>query len=199
MFFLTRPHPLTESNQTMRMKHLIPITAVVAMSIAAAIAQDLELKLPVKPASVRFLVIGDTGTGDSEQYDVAKQIVLYRQKFPFTFAIMLGDNMYGAERPQDFEKKFERPYEALLAQKVDFHAALGNHDDQNQIYYKPFNLGGKRYTTFKKGNVRFFVIDSNYLDPEQLKWLETELQNSGSDWKIPYFHHPLYSAASHGP
>jgi 3',5'-cyclic AMP phosphodiesterase CpdA len=37
------------------------------------------------------------------------------------------------------------------------------------------------------------------MDPEQLKWLEKELQNSGSAWKICYFHHPLYSSgAAHG-
>ena len=31
------------------------------------------------------------------------------------------------------------------------------------------------------------------MNPQQLSWLEKELQNSGSDWKICYFHHPLYS------
>jgi 3',5'-cyclic AMP phosphodiesterase CpdA len=37
------------------------------------------------------------------------------------------------------------------------------------------------------------------MDPQQLAWLEKELQNSGSDWKICYFHHPLYSSAAfHG-
>ena len=112
---------------------------------------------------------------------------------------MLGDNMYGAERPQDFLNKFEKPYKPLLDKKVEFNAALGNHDDPNQIFYKPFNYGGKRYRTFKKGSVRFFALDSNYLDPEQLQWLEKELQSSGSDWKIAYFHHPLYSSAYHGP
>ena len=30
--------------------------------------------------------------------------------FPFDFAIMLGDNMYGSQRPADFVTKFERPY-----------------------------------------------------------------------------------------
>ena len=166
---------------------------------AAPLAQELALRLPLKPSSVRFLVIGDSGTGDSEQYETAAQIIKYRAKFPFTFAIMLGDNMYGSERPQDFVKKFDQPYKALLDEKVEFNAALGNHDDPNQVYYKPFNLGGKRYRTFKKGDVRFFALDSNYLDPEQLRWLEKELQSSGSDWKIAYFHHPLYSSASHGP
>src|SRR5690349_4788145 len=175
------------------------IAVVVFAVVAAVVAAAQDLQLPLKPNSVRFLVMGDTGTGDSEQYETATQIIKWRQKFPFTFAIMLGDNMYGSERPQDFVKKFERPYQALLDEKVEFNAALGNHDDQNQIYYKPFNLGGKRYRTFKKGDVRCYVLDSNYLDPEQLKWLEHELEGAGSDWKIAYFHHPMYTSATRGP
>jgi predicted phosphodiesterase len=157
------------------------------------------LTLPLKPGSVRFAAIGDTGTGDQMEYAVGQQLALYRKKFPFTFVIMLGDNIYGSERPQDFDKKFTKPYKALLDAKVEFNATLGNHDDPNQRFYKPFNMGGQRYHTFKKGNVRFFVIDTNYLDPDQLKWLERELQASGSDWKIPYFHHPLYTTAARGP
>jgi 3',5'-cyclic AMP phosphodiesterase CpdA len=47
--------------------------------------------------------------------------------------------------------------------------------------------------------VRFFALYSDYLDPAQLQWLERELQNSREDWKIPYFHHPLYSSGDrHG-
>jgi len=180
------------------MKRRVVVALALAVAAAIAVAAQ-ELRLPLKPNSVRFLVIGDSGTGGSEEYETSAQIVKWRQQFPFTFAIMLGDNMYGSERPQDFAKKFERPYQPLLDAKVEFHAALGNHDDQNQIYYKPFNLGGKRYRTFKKGDVRFFVIDSNYLDPEQLKWLEGELRSAGSDWKIAYFHHPMYTSATRGP
>jgi predicted phosphodiesterase len=156
------------------------------------------LALPQRPGSVRFAVFGDSGTGDSAQYEVAAQLAAYYATFPFTFSLMLGDNMYGSERPQDFEKKFERPYKALLSADVDFHAVLGNHDDPNQRFYKPFNMNGRRYYTFRKGNVRFFALDSNYMDPEQLEWLEKELQASGSDWKIAYFHHPLYSSGKHG-
>lgn len=157
------------------------------------------LALPLRANSVRFAVIGDAGTGDKVQNETAAQIFKYYQRFPFTFAIMLGDNIYGASRPQDFANKFEKPYKALLDAKVEFNAALGNHDDPNQKFYKPFNLGGNRYRTFKKGNVRFFVLDSNYLDPEQVAWLEKELAASGSDWKIAYFHHPLYTSARRGP
>jgi predicted phosphodiesterase len=159
-------------------------------------AQDLVL--PQQPESVRFAVFGDSGTGDTAQYETAEQLVKFHQKFPFTFSLMLGDNMYGSERPQDFEKKFERPYKPLLDAKVDFYAVLGNHDDPNQRFYKPFNMNGQRYYSFKKGHVRFFALDSNYMEPDQLEWLEKELKGSGSDWKIPYFHHPLYSSGMHG-
>ena len=129
-------------------------------------AQDVAL--PLKPDSVRFGVIGDFGNGSTAQYEVGKQMAAFQQKSQFTFVIMLGDNLYGGQRPQDFVRKFEAPYKALLDAKVDFFASLGNHDNPNQRFYEPFNMGGNRYHTFKKGNVRFFVLDSNYMDPVQL-------------------------------
>jgi len=183
------------------------IFAVLAAGSAPLLAQTTTqttkatstLALPKRANSVRFAVIGDAGTGDKVQNETAAQIYNYYKLFPFTFAILLGDNIYGASRPQDFAQKFERPYKPLLDAKVEFDAALGNHDDPNQKFYKPFNLGGNRYRTFKKGNVRFFVLDSNYMDPEQVKWLDKELAASGSDWKIAYFHHPLYTTARRGP
>jgi 3',5'-cyclic AMP phosphodiesterase CpdA len=62
-------------------------------------------------------------------------------------------------------------------------------------------MNGESYYTFKKGNVRFFVLNSNYMDPKQLAWFETQLQSAGkNDWKVCYFHHPLYTSAKfHGP
>jgi predicted MPP superfamily phosphohydrolase len=160
-----------------------------------------EYKLPLKSNSVRFAAIGDMGTGDAAQYEVAQRMVTARQDFPFDFVIMLGDNIYGGSRPKDYEKKFEAPYKPLLDAGVKFYAALGNHDNTNERFYKLFNMNGAAYYSFKKGNVRFFVLDSNYMDPKQLSWLETQLQNAGSDeWKICYFHHPLYSSGkTHGP
>jgi 3',5'-cyclic AMP phosphodiesterase CpdA len=168
-------------------------------AVVPAPAQQDQMFLPMKPNSVRFAVIGDAGTGERAQYQVAHQIWRYYQAFPFTFAILLGDNVYGSERPQDMARKFEQPYQSLLKADVEFYAALGNHDDPNQRYYKLFNLDGNRYRSFEKGNVTFLVLDSNYLDPEQVKWVEEELKGAGSNWKIPYFHHPLYTTARRGP
>ncbi len=158
-----------------------------------------NLPLPLKPDSVRFAVIGDMGTGDKPQYEVAGQMIKDRLKFPFEFVIALGDNLYGGSDPSDYESKFERPYKLLLDAGVKFYAVLGNHDSPNERFYQSFNMNGQKYYTYKKGNVRFFALDSNYMDPQQLSWLEKELQSSGSDWKICYFHHTLYSSgAFHG-
>jgi len=159
-----------------------------------------EFKFPLKSGSVRFAAIGDMGTGGAPQYEVAERMNTVRQEFPFDFVIMLGDNIYGGSSPKDFERKFDRPYKALLDSSVKFYASLGNHDNPNERFYKLFNMNGSNYYTFKKGNVRFFALDSNYMDAKQLAWLEKELQDSGAgDWKICFFHHPLYSSGEmHG-
>lgn len=174
------------------------LLAVLVAGLALPVAAQ-NLTLPVKSGSVRFAVIGDTGTGGTAQYEVAQRMVEYRQKFPFDFVIMVGDNIYGSESPKGLQAKFEMPYKPLLDGGVKFYAALGNHDNVNQRFYKFFNMNGAQYYSFKKGNVRFFVLDSNYMDPKQLAWLEQELKASGSDWKVCYFHHPLYSSGTnHG-
>ena len=171
---------------------------IASLTIASAAGQ---VSLPAKEGSVKFAVIGDSGTGGSAQIKIARQLAAARTQFPFTFAVMLGDNVYGRERPDDFADKFERPYKALLDAGVKFYAALGNHDDPNQRFYKPFNMNGERYYSFKAphGSVRFFALDSNYMDKAQLEWLEKERAASDSQWKIAYFHHPLYSSGDkHG-
>ncbi len=159
----------------------------------------LDLKLPNYEDSVRFMALGDNGTGGRAQYEVAEIMARYHRIFPFGFAIMLGDNMYGGESKNDFVKKFERPYKPLLDAGVKFYASLGNHDDPSQRFYKPFNMGGKRYYTFQKGDVEFFALDTTDMDEEQLAWVEKELRKSDSKWKICFFHHPLYSSGNrHG-
>src|SRR5205807_2181046 len=66
-------------------------------------------------------------------------------------------------------------------------------------FYAPWNMNGQRYYTFAKKNVRFFVLDTDYMDPPQLQWLEQQLKSARDEWKICYFHHPLYSSGgTHG-
>ena len=165
----------------------------------AAAASVIPRTLPNERGSVKFLVIGDTGTGDRYQNEVARTIVEAYKTFKFEFAIMLGDNLYGSEGPSAFVAKFERPYKPLLDAGVQFYASLGNHDEPSQRFYKPFNMDGKRFYKFTKGGIDFFVLDSTYMTPQQIDWLRNELQSSRAGWKISYFHHPIYSSGErHG-
>jgi predicted MPP superfamily phosphohydrolase len=154
------------------------------------------------PGSLKFAVLGDFGVGTKEQYDLAAQMAKTYAAFPFEIVVLVGDNLYGSERPQDFKKKFEIPYNPLLDKGVKFYASLGNHDDRaEQIKYKYFNMDGKLHYTLRAPhqNVRFFIFESTYPEPDQIAWLEQELKNSKEDWKIPVFHHPLYSSGErHG-
>src|SRR5204863_7997070 len=149
----------------------------------------------------KFAVLGDFGTGDRPQYQLAEQMAKLHGRFKFDLVVLVGDNLYGSERPQDFQKKFEDPFKPLLDAGVKFYGALGNHDAREQRYYKLFNMEGKLYYTYKapKQRVRFFALESGYMEPEQLAWVEKELKGSADDWKIMYFHHPLYSSGkTHG-
>ena len=162
------------------------------------------LALPNSGRSIKFAIIGDSGRGSKEQHEVAAQMVAYRQRFDFEFVLMVGDNIYeGPATEEDYRLKFEAPYKQLLDDGVKFYAALGNHDDTNQIYYKNFNMGGKRYYTFVPPvdpitrwdtRVRFFAVDSTYLDRQQTQWLAKETADSRAEWKIVFLHHPLYTS-----
>jgi predicted phosphodiesterase len=181
----------------MMQRLLVFVLLLVGLPLAAP-AQDP--RLPNQQGSLKFAVIGDAGQPGSGQTAVAQQMAAWRTRFPFEFVVMMGDNLYGTERPRDYQNKFEIPYKALLDAGVKFYASLGNHDDDDQTKYKLFNMDGRKYYSFKPRNgVRFFALDSNYVDAKQLEWLDKELATSGSDWKIAFFHHPLYSSGTtHG-
>ena len=168
------------------------VLAGVALLRSDFVAQERSF-LPNRSGSLKFAAIGDNGTGDQPQYDVAGEMNQWHSRFAFDMVIMLGDNLYGSQRAVDFVQKFERPYKPLLDAGVKFYASLGNHDKTSNDTYRLFNMNGERYYSYVRNNVRFVVIDSNYLDPRQLAWLEGTLRDAKERWKIAYFHHPLYS------
>jgi len=176
-----------------------PSSAVVPAAQPAPSASPASL--PNRPDSLKFIVFGDFGTGGRPQYELGIQMAALHERFPFQMAALVGDNLYGSQRPQDFKTKFELPYKPLLDAGVKFYASLGNHDAREQRYYKLFNMDGKLYYSFKapRQDVRFIALETTYTTPEQIKWLEDELQGAKEEWKIVYFHHPLYSSGgTHG-
>ena len=171
-------------------------------------AQATTLTLPLKDGSLRFAVVGDAGRDSRGRSEVARQMVVVHEQFAFDFVILLGDNIYGAIGPADVRAKFEVPYKPLLDAGVEFHAVIGNHDNPNVRFYTLLNMGGERYYSFRgpegvagngEGSVRFFALDTGYLDKEQLDWLREQLAACDSEWRIAFFHHPLYSSGkTHG-
>ena len=65
--------------------------------LAVPLIHAQTLKLPLQPDSVKFAVIGDSGTGLKPQYQIAEEMLKYHGDFPFDFVIMMGDNIYGGQ------------------------------------------------------------------------------------------------------
>ena len=79
---------------------------------------------------IRFVAVGDFGTGSEDQYKVAGAIETVCRQRGCDFALALGDNIYesgvaAADDPQ-FEDKFEKPYAKL---NFPWFVSLGNHDN----------------------------------------------------------------------
>ena len=178
-----------------------PGTAAPSAPAPGTVQEQPVGALPNADGSLKFAVIGDMGVATRAQYEVAQQMETQRQRFDFKAVLMVGDNLYGPERPADYAAKFERPYATLLSAGVKFYAALGNHDEREQRRYEHFNMSGEYYYTWKPGeqDVRFFFLESTYPDETQLQWMNDEMSKSREKWKIVVFHHPPYSSGGrHG-
>ncbi len=157
----------------------------------------------------RFAVLADTGTGSRQQYEVGRALARYHQQNPFDTVLLAGDNIYTNGEFTKIKSVFTLPYQDLLSRGVKFYACLGNHDvrennGDRQIVYPEFNMQGKRYYTHGKGDVRFFVLETNALSnanapdrQEQLDWLDRELTASKAKWNIVYGHHAIYTAGAY--
>jgi hypothetical protein len=171
------------------------LVAIAALVIGGGPASPQTVELPLRADSVRLGIIGDNGTGGKPQYETAATMAATHARFPFTTVLMLGDNLYGSQKPADYVTKFERPYAPLLQAGVQFFGALGNHDDPAQRFYPAFHMGGERYHTFVRDSVRFVALDVTTLDAPQLAWFDAVMSQAREPWKICYFHYPLYSSS----
>jgi len=175
-----------------------------ALSVTGTQATPSLTDAQASPATaatpLRFAVIGDMGNGSRRQLETGRRMWTEHERFPYEFVITVGDNMYGSQDVSDYEKKFVIPYKPIIDANIPFFASLGNHDDRSQTSYPLYNMNGKAYYTFTRGEAQFFSLDSTLMTHEQLRWLEVELGRSTARWKIAYFHHPIYSSGlRHGP
>ena len=180
------------------------------------------------PEPVKFIVVGDVGTGDSNQQAVADAMEQKCLADGCDFVVMLGDNIYesGVESVDDpqWQSKFEDIY---VDMDLPFFAALGNHDYGGEIAFvdmggvgnewergpmevmytdvsSKWNMPATHYT-FTWGNVGFIMLDTNSLmwdntdHGDQYQWYPTALMEvSDADWVFAAGHHPYLSNGSHG-
>ena len=72
-----------------------------------AMSANTEVQPPPGKDSVKFLVVGDSGTGDRGQYDTAAQMWTAHGVSPYEFAIML-------DRPDSQEAAIEVTEKELM-------------------------------------------------------------------------------------
>ena len=148
-----------------------------------------------------FAVIGDAGTGGTDQFRVARQMTQTYRELPYEHLLTVGDNVYGGDVVDRADDVISKPYKPIFDAGVEFHPSLGNHDLGH-----PDNLPGTlatlgiphRYYYFTDGPVDFFALDSNWADNDQLEWLRQGLSCSENRWQVVYMHHPPYSSGKHG-
>lgn len=155
---------------------------------------------------VRFIAVGDTGTGTKSQYDVAKAMKEKCDKSGCDFVILLGDNIYnsGVKSIYDsqFKTKFEDPYKDL---DMKFYATLGNHDYrgnvQAQVDYtklsKKWVMPARTYN-FSHEFVDFFSIDTNDPSDTQRERLSKDIKRAKGKWQVVFGHHPRYTNGVYG-
>ena len=175
-----------------------------ACTLAAA-RLGLAEAVEAAPKPVRFAVLGDFGDGGESQFSIGALMAREHERVPLDMVVSAGDNIYPNGSPEDFGAKFELPFEALIRRKIPFYTCFGNHDVRRgadaQLRYPLFNMKGRSYysTVAGGGTAEFFMLDSNDLDDRQLAWLDSALARSTAVWKVPVFHHPIYSSGKrHG-
>jgi hypothetical protein len=81
---------------------LVAVLVAIWLQLAPTAQQQ---SAPAAAESLKFAVIGDNGDGSKAQYEVGAQMTQARITFPFELVIMLGDNMYGRQRPRRFRQQ----------------------------------------------------------------------------------------------
>jgi len=187
-------------------------------ALTATTPPDLP-PMPAEPA-LGVLVIGDFGTGESGQAEVARAIAETHASAPPDLVLTVGDNFYprGVASVEDplWASVFEDVYTGDFWNGLVFHPSLGNHDvqgnEQAQILYSqrsPRWALPARYHTFRKAlptgdSIRFIALDTNLLEEggaearTELEWVDSILGASRDSWVIPYGHHPLRTGGWHG-
>lgn len=146
---------------------------------------------PVGASRFTFAVVGDFGSGTSDEAAVASLIASWHPDFVLT----VGDNAYPLGSKELLDRDIFRPYAAVMRESAWF-PALGNHDvraDGGEPELEAFHsLGEERWYRFTWGNAAVVVLDSDTsVSPgsPQLRFARRALARR-SCFRFAAWHHP---------
>lgn len=152
-------------------------------------------------STMRIAAVGDSGTGDANQYAVADLIGLGDTEADFDVLTILGDMIYEDGDPDLIDERILTPYAGTLDGDTMLIPVLGNHDVRmglGDTIMDELGAPGAWYS-HREGGVLLIVLDSNRPNnATQLAWLEAELAAADDQWIVVAMHHPMYSSGSHG-
>jgi 3',5'-cyclic AMP phosphodiesterase CpdA len=187
--------------QATRRRSVLALVLVVGCAGPPETLGPLRRTLPVD-GRLEFVVIGDFGTGGTDEYQVASAIRTWAATHPVDALVTTGDNIYETGHPDRFQAAWHRPYGWLDARGIDVLAALGNHDARTAGGLPVMRLLGMPGPWYgvRAGNVELVMLDSNHPDDaDQRSFLETTLRRSEAAWQVVVVHHPPFSCGQeHG-
>ncbi|MBK9974793.1 MAG: metallophosphoesterase [Planctomycetes bacterium] len=173
---------------------------------------------PAISGSLRLLVLGDWGSGQIEQWQVAQGMeTLAASLKGFHAGLMLGDNFYpgGVSSIDDplWSQYFEQVYDTPHLGQLHWHALLGNHDHagsvraqfeytrKNPRWHMPWFFWSHTFHSASGPLVKVVAIDTNRKFGQwaaQMHFLDRELECSPDLPVVVCGHHPIYTCGKLG-
>ena len=138
---------------------------------------------PADPAeAARFILVGDTGTGDERAREVAAQIRRTAGAASASHVFLLGDNVYELGEARFIGSRFLDVYRGVLALGVRIHAALGNHDVQrcDESGRRPVPRDETAYALSRECEVDAHLATPEFGYRDGLRYYSIEIPGSGS-------------------
>lgn len=154
-----------------------------------------------------FIVLGDSRPliSKAPQPLVFKRIIEESNLIRPDFIINVGDLIFGyMGKASEIDREYQDFKRVINASLSPFYPVVGNHDivgEDGEAFYQKYL--GPLYYSFDKGKDHFIALDSDIggadtgtLGPEQMRWLEDDLEKNKDARNIFVFvHKPMYGNA----
>lgn len=146
--------------------------------------------------SAVVLVVGDWGSGTSEQEAVAAAMADHAASTDVGAILTTGDNFYSDDAEQLME-----PLDWAVDRDIPFLIAWGNHDVETPERIEAIDENfddPPRWVTHEWGPIDILILDTTQIETsEQVDFMSRSMAAS-EDPTIVVFHHPPYSCGTHG-